>query len=131
MAYYSFTEAILANRPIQVFNEGRLARDFTYVDDAVPAILAAALPRAQPGEHRLYNIGNNRPEALLDFIAVLEDALGRRAIKEMLPMQAGDVMKTYADIAPAQRDLGFTPGTPITIGLPRFVAWYRQYHGVA
>jgi len=132
MAYYSFTEAILANRPIQVFNEGRLARDFTYVDDAVPAILAAAaLPGAQPGEHRLYNIGNNRPESLLDFIAVLEDALGRRAIKEMLPMQPGDVLKTYADIAPAQRDLGFNPETPITIGLPRFVAWYRQYHGVA
>jgi UDP-glucuronate 4-epimerase len=132
MAYYSFTEAILANRPIQVFNEGRLARDFTYVDDAVPAILAAAaLPEAQPGQHRLYNIGNNRPEALLDFIAVLEAALGRRAIKEMLPMQPGDVLTTYADIAPAQRDLGFQPETPIAIGLPRFVAWYRQYHRAA
>jgi UDP-glucuronate 4-epimerase len=131
MAYYSFTEKILANRPIEVFNQGALARDFTYVDDVVSAIAAAAGPaRGQPGQHRLYNIGNHRPEPLLDFIAVLEQALGRSAIKQMLPMQPGDVLSTYADIEAARRDLGFEPRTPITIGLPRFVAWYRDYHAV-
>src|SRR5947208_6909800 len=131
MAAFLFTDAILAGRPIQVFNQGQMARDFTYVDDIVPAIVTAAeTAPAAPGEHRLYNLGNNHPEALLDFIAVLEGALGRKAIKEMLPMQLGDVATTYADIGPARRDLGFEPRTPITVGLPRFVAWYREYHGL-
>ena len=131
MAYFAFTAALFAGRPIRVFNQGEMARDFTYIDDAVPAILAAAGPKpAQPGEHRIYNIGNNRPERLLDFIAVLEDATGRRAIKEMAPMQPGDVTATYADIEPARRDLGFAPQTPIAVGLPRFVAWYRDYYRI-
>jgi UDP-glucuronate 4-epimerase len=130
MAYWLFTAALLEGRPIRVFNQGAMARDFTYIDDAVPAVLAAGQVGALPGEHRLYNIGNHRPEQLLDFIAVLERAIGRRALKEMLPMQAGDVAATYADIAPAQRDLGFEPRTPISVGLPRFVEWYRRYHGV-
>jgi UDP-glucuronate 4-epimerase len=131
MAAFLFTDAILAGRPIQVFNHGHMARDFTYVDDIVPAIVTAAeRPPAAPGEQRLYNLGNNHPEALLDFIAVLEQALGRKAVKQMLPMQPGDVATTYADIGPARRDLGFAPSTPITIGLPRFVAWYREYHGL-
>jgi UDP-glucuronate 4-epimerase len=131
MAAYLFTDAILAGRPIQVFNEGRMARDFTYIDDIVPAIVAAAeTAPASPGEHRLYNLGNNRPEALLDFIGVIERALGRTAIKQMMPMQPGDVPSTYADIGPARRDLGFSPKTPITAGVPRFVAWYRDYHGL-
>jgi UDP-glucuronate 4-epimerase len=131
MAAFLFTDAILAGRPIQVFNQGQMARDFTYVDDIVPAIVTAAeTAPAPPGEQRVYNLGNNRPEALLDFIAVLEDALGRTAIKEMLPMQPGDVATTYADIGPARRDLGFAPRTPIAEGLPRFVAWYREYHGL-
>jgi UDP-glucuronate 4-epimerase len=131
MAAYLFTDAILAGRPIKVFNEGRMARDFTFIEDMLPAIAAAAGPaRAEPGRHRLYNLGNNRPEALFDFIAVLEGALGREALTELLPMQPGDVPATYADIEPARRDLGFEPRTPITIGLPRFVAWYRKYHGV-
>src|SRR5205085_2197693 len=96
-----------------------------------PAIVTAAeTAPAAPGEHRLYNLGNNHPEALLDFIAVIEGALGRKAIKEMLPMQLGDVATTYADIGPARRDLGFEPRTPIAVGLPRFVAWYREYHGL-
>src|SRR5437868_6164452 len=85
---------------------------------------------AGPREHRLCNQGNNHPEAPLDFIAVLEGALGRRAIKEMLPMHRGDVATTYADIGPARRDLGFEPRTPIAVGLPRFIAWYREYHGL-
>jgi UDP-glucuronate 4-epimerase len=132
MAAFLFADAILAGRPIQVFNEGRMARDFTYVDDIVPAIVAAAetAPAAR-GEHRLYNLGNSHPEALLDFIGVLERALGRKAVKEMLPMQPGDVATTFADIGPARRDLGFEPRTPIAVGLPRFVAWYREYHGLA
>jgi UDP-glucuronate 4-epimerase len=131
MAYYLFTEAILAGRPIKVFNEGRMARDFTYVDDILPAIFAAAGPAASPpGENRIHNLGNHRPEKLLDFIAVLERAIGRSAVRELLPMQPGDVPMTYADIEPARRDLGFAPTTPIAEGLPRFVAWYREYHGL-
>jgi UDP-glucuronate 4-epimerase len=130
MAAYLFTEAILAGRPIKVFNHGHMERDFTYVDDVVSAVAAAAALRLPPGEHRLYNIGNNRPEKLLDFIAVLEQALGRTAIMEMLPMQPGDVPSTYADIETAQRDLGYDPKTPIAEGVPHFVAWYRRYHGV-
>jgi UDP-glucuronate 4-epimerase len=129
MAAYLFTDAILADRPVKVFNQGRMERDFTYIDDVVSAVAAAAVLRLPTGEHRLYNIGNNHPEKLLDFIAVLEDTLGRRAKKEMLPMQPGDVPSTYADIEAARRDLGYDPKTPIAEGLPRFVAWYRKYHG--
>ena len=99
MAYYLFTDAILAGRPIKLFNKGEMRRDFTYVDDILPAICAAAGPaRSEPGQHRLYNLGNHRPESLLDFIAALEHALGRKAIREMAPMQPGDVPTTYADI---------------------------------
>ena len=130
MAYYMFTDAIVNNRPIRVFNEGRMARDFTYVDDILPTIAAAAaLPDIQPGEHRLYNIGNHRPESLLDFINVIERTLGQPAICEMAEMQPADVPSTYADVAAAQRDLGFEPHTTIDIGLSRFIAWYREYHG--
>ncbi len=132
MAAWLFTEAILAGRPIDVFNNGEMSRDFTYIDDVIAAICAAADQPPRPsGEHRLYNIGNNRPEALLDFIATLERALGRTAIKNMLPMQVGDVVSTYADIEPARRDLDFAPRIPIAEGLPRFVAWYRDYHKLA
>lgn len=132
MALYLFTEAILGGRPINVFNNGRMSRDFTYIDDAIGAVVAAlALPAGPPGVHRIYNIGNNRPETLLDFIATLEHALGRKAIKTMLPMQVGDVVSTYADIEAARRDLGFVPRTPISEGIPRFVAWYRDYHKLA
>ena len=130
MAVYLFTEAIAAGRPIQVFNDGHMKRDFTYIDDVVEAVIAASALALPPGEHRLYNIGNNRPEKLLDFIAVLEQAIGRRAIKELLPMQPGDVPSTYANIDPARRDLGFEPRSPITLGLPRFVDWFRDYHRV-
>jgi UDP-glucuronate 4-epimerase len=129
MAAYLFTEAILAGRPINVFNNGEMSRDFTYIDDVVAAVCAAAAqPEGTSPEHRLYNIGNHRPEALLDFIATLERALGRTAIKNMMPMQVGDVVSTYADIEPARRDLAFEPRTPISEGIPRFVAWYREYH---
>jgi UDP-glucuronate 4-epimerase len=129
MALYTFTKAILAGEPINVFNNGQMRRDFTYIDDAISAVVAATgMPAGEPGAHGLYNIGNNRPETLLDFIATLERALGRTAIKKMMPMQPGDIVSTYADIEATRRDFGFDPKTPISEGIPRFVAWYRRYH---
>jgi UDP-glucuronate 4-epimerase len=130
MAAYLFTRAILAGEPIQVFNEGRMARDFTYIDDIVAGVGAAVDRPAAIGEHRIYNLGNHRPEQLLDFIGVIERLLGRTAIKKLLPMQLGDVPASYADIETARRDLGFEPRITIETGLAAFVEWYRQYHGV-
>lgn len=131
MAAYLFTRAILAGEPIKVFNEGRMARDFTYIDDIVAGTLAAH-DRASLGKlpHSIYNLGNHRPERLLDFIAVLERALGRSAEKELLPLQPGDVPESFADIEASRRDLGFEPKTSIEEGLARFVEWYRQYHRI-
>jgi UDP-glucuronate 4-epimerase len=131
MAYYRFTRAILAGQPIEVFNEGRMARDFTYIDDVVAGVIAAhdRPPAPRDGvRHRLYNLGNHRPENLLDFIKALERALGRKAKKTLLPMQPGDVPETFADIEASRRDLGFAPKTPIADGLACFVAWYKAYH---
>jgi UDP-glucuronate 4-epimerase len=133
MAAYLFTRAILAGEPIKVFNEGRMARDFTYIDDIVAGTVAAHdRPPAASDEvpHRIYNLGNHRPEKLLDFIAVIERALGRTAIKELLPLQPGDVPETSADIETSRRDLGFEPTTTIEVGLARFVNWYKWYHKV-
>lgn len=130
MAAYLFTRAILAGEPIQVFNEGRMARDFTYIDDIVAGVVAAADRPAASGEHRIYNLGNHRPEQLLDFIGVIERLLGRTATKKLLPMQLGDVPASYADIKAARRDLGFEPRATIETGLAAFVDWYRQYHGL-
>ena len=129
MAAYLFTRAILAGEPIKVFNEGRMARDFTYIDDIVAGTFAAHdRPPAASGEvpHRIYNLGNHRPEKLLDFIAVLERALGRTARKELLPLQPGDVPESFADIEASRRDLGFEPKTTIEVGLARFVEWYKM-----
>jgi UDP-glucuronate 4-epimerase len=114
-----------------VFNEGRMARDFTYIDDIVAGVIAAADRPAAAGEHRIYNLGNHRPEQLLDFIGVIERLLGRTATKRLLPMQPGDVPASYADIEAARRDLGFEPRATIETGLAAFVDWYRQYHGLA
>lgn len=136
MAAYLFTSAILAGEPIQVFNHGQMARDFTYIDDIVTGTIAAhdrapaAAATADGVPHRLYNLGNHRPEKLLDFIAVIEQALGRTAKKELLPMQPGDVAESFADIETARRDLGFEPKTTIEAGIGRFVAWYKHYHRV-
>jgi UDP-glucuronate 4-epimerase len=131
MAAYLFTSAILAGQPIRVFNKGRMARDFTYIDDIVAGTLAAHdRPPAGGVPHRIYNLGNHRPEQLLDFIAVLERLLGRTATKEFLPLQPGDVPESFADIEASRRDLGFDPQTTIEVGLARFVEWYREYHGV-
>ncbi len=130
MAAYLFTRAILAGEPIQVFNEGRMARDFTYIDDIVAGVIAAADRPAALGEHQIYNLGNHRPEQLLDFIGVLERLLDRTATKRLLPMQPGDVPASYADIETARRDLGFEPKATIETGLAAFIEWYKQYHGL-
>jgi UDP-glucuronate 4-epimerase len=130
MAAFLFTRAILAGEPIKVFNEGRMARDFTYIDDIVQGVIAAHDRPPGPGVHRLYNLGNHRPERLLDFIAVIERLLGATAAKQLLPMQPGDVEESFADIEPARRDLGFDPKATIESGLANFVRWYREYHGL-
>ena len=131
MALFEFTRRILADEPIDVFNRGHHSRDFTYIDDIVEGVLRV-LDRPPDGTppNRLYNIGNNQPVELLRFIEVIETALGRRARKNLLPMQPGDVEATYADIAPLERDFGYRPCTPIETGVARFVAWYRDYYRV-
>jgi UDP-glucuronate 4-epimerase len=131
MAAFLFADAITAGRPITLFNHGRMERDFTYVDDIVGGVLAA-LDRPPPaglGEapHRVYNLGNNRPVALLDFVALIERALGVEAVKELAPMQPGDVAATSADIEASRRDLGYAPTVPIEEGIARFIAWYREW----
>jgi UDP-glucuronate 4-epimerase len=133
MAAYLFTAAILEGRPLQLFNSGNMQRDFTYIDDIVAGVLAA-LGRLPPKDengrrHRIYNLGNNHPEDLRRFLALIEESCGRKAIIENAPMQPGDVVKNYADIAESRRDLGFEPKTPIDVGVPKFVGWYRMYHG--
>ena len=134
MAAWLFVRAILAGEPIQVFNHGDMMRDFTYIDDIVTGVLIVL---DQPPEddtdaapHRVYNIGNNRSEKLMHFIGLIEDALGQKAEIEFAPMQDGDVKKTYADIDAIKSRFGFTPKTTIEEGVPKFVAWYRDYHGV-
>jgi UDP-glucuronate 4-epimerase len=131
MATYKFTRAILAGEPIEVYNHGDMQRDFTYIDDIVSGVLAVLdklPPRDEDGvQHRVYNIGNHRPEPLLRFIEVLGKALGRTPVQKLLPMQQGDVRATYADISALQRDYGWEPTTAIDEGLPAFVGWYRDY----
>ena len=133
MAAYLFASAIMEGRPIRVFNNGDLRRDFTYVDDIVAGILGCLdRPPASTGTgapHRVYNLGNSRSEPLMRFIGILENALGRRAAKTFEPMQPGDVKETFADIGAASRDFGFSPKTGIEEGLPRFIDWFLDYHG--
>jgi UDP-glucuronate 4-epimerase len=139
MATWIFTRRILAGEPIRLFNGGRMRRDFTYIDDITAGIVASLdTPPADDGEvkaggsrapHRLYNIGNNKAEALTDLVAVIEEACGRKAVIELAPMQPGDVEETYADISAIQSDLGFAPATSIATGIPIFVDWYRNYSG--
>jgi UDP-glucuronate 4-epimerase len=140
MAMWLFTKAILEGKPIDVFGEGNMRRDFTYIDDIVTGIVAA-LDNAPPDDgqpkaggskspHRLYNIGNHRSEELTHMISLIEKACGREAEKRLMPLQAGDVRDTFADISAIQNDLGFQPTTSIDQGIPRFVDWYRTYHGI-
>jgi UDP-glucuronate 4-epimerase len=146
MALFLFTDAILKGRPIQVFNHGRMQRDFTYIDDIVEGVvrvmgrLPAPNPawsgdRPDPGTsyapYKIYNIGNNQPVELNTFIATIESVLGRTAQKEFLDMQPGDVPATYADVDDLMADVGFKPATPIREGIERFVAWYKSYYGLA
>ncbi len=134
MAYFSFTKAILEDKPIKVFNNGDMYRDFTYIDDIVTGILNILPNLPQKDENgalfKLYNIGNNKPEKLMDFIHTLEQCLGKEAIKEYYPMQPGDVYQTYADVSDLMNDFDFKPDTPIDVGLAKFVEWYKEYYGV-
>ena len=140
MACFDFTRAILAGEPIRVFNHGRMSRDFTFIDDIVRGVVACLdSPPADDGEtkaggssapHALYNIGNSRSEDLMRVVQLLEQATGRKALLSPQPMQPGDVKDTFADISAIERDLGFEPRTAIDEGIPRFVAWYRDYHDV-
>jgi UDP-glucuronate 4-epimerase len=125
MAVWLFTEAMLAGRPIKLFNEGRMRRDFTFVDDIVAGVLAVLDHPPRRPAHRLYNIGNNRPEELLDLVAILEEQLGVPALRDLQPMQPGDVPATFADVAAMTRDFGWRPTTDLRTGLARWVAWWR------
>lgn len=133
MAVWKFTEAILQGRPIDVYNRGQMERDFTYVDDIVTGVATVlASPPEASGEtapYKVYNIGNNRPEPLEKLIAAIESACGKQAERNLLPMQPGDMLRTYADIDALQRDHGFKPSTSIEEGVARFVDWYRSYTG--
>jgi UDP-glucuronate 4-epimerase len=145
MALFLFTRAILEGRPIDVFNHGQMVRDFTYVDDIVegvirvndkPATPDPAFDPAHPdpatsnAPYRVFNIGNSQPTPLMDYIDALETALGRQAVKNFLPMQAGDVPATAADTRELDAWVGFKPGTPVREGVARFVAWYRAFYKV-
>jgi UDP-glucuronate 4-epimerase len=131
MAAFIFTRAILKGETIRVFNGGEMWRDFTYVDDIVRGVvLALDHPASGTPPHAVYNLGNHRSEKLTDFIGLIERELGRTAKVQLEPMQLGDVPVTYADIEASRRDLGFEPSTPISIGLPKFIEWYREYYDV-
>ncbi|MBT5541023.1 MAG: NAD-dependent epimerase/dehydratase family protein, partial [Alphaproteobacteria bacterium] len=134
MAAFKFAKNILAGEPIQVYGNGEMCRDFTYVDDIVQGIIGALnvdLHKKLCGEtpHKVYNLGNNNPVQLLDFIKTIERILGKKAIIDLLPMQMGDVRKTYADITESQNDLGYDPKTHIDEGLQNFLAWYQEFYG--
>jgi UDP-glucuronate 4-epimerase len=132
MAYYKFTKSILAGEPIDVYNNGDMLRDFTYIDDVTACVEKMLFVPPKPDEtgapYAVYNIGNNQPVKLIDFIHALETALGNEAELRFLPMQAGDVQKTYADISQTKRDFGFEPTTRIDEGLRRFTEWYKAYY---
>jgi len=134
MAYFSFTNRIMKGEPIKIFNNGDMWRDFTYVDDVVAGILNILPNPPVPNDHgdqyKVYNIGNNKPEQIMDYFAALEKSLGMIAKKEFLPMQPGDVYQTYADVDDLMRDFDFKPSTPIEVGLQKFVNWYRSYYEV-
>ncbi len=134
MAYFMFTKSILAGEPIDVFNNGEMRRDFTYIDDVVEGVLSCLkhppVRKDETAPFALYNIGNNRSENLMDFIAVIEKETGKKADVNFKPMQPGDVKETFADVDSAKRDFGFDPETGIDDGLPRFVEWYRDFYGV-
>lgn len=131
MALFKFTKSILNDTPIDVYNNGNMARDYTYVDDIVNGILKALDRPSTPNKessHPIYNLGNKKQENLLNFIEVLEKALNKKAIKNFLPLQAGDILETFSDITKAEKELGYSPTVPITEGIPNFVKWYNSYY---
>jgi UDP-glucuronate 4-epimerase len=145
MALFLFTKAILESRPIDVFNQGKMQRDFTYIADIVEGVLRSLDNVATPdagwdstspdpatscAPYRLYNIGSNNPVELMDFVAAIEDQLGRKAVLNLLPMQPGDAAATSADVNDLVRDVGFSPATPVEVGIRHFITWYREYYGV-
>jgi UDP-glucuronate 4-epimerase len=145
MALFLFTKAILEGKPIDVYNHGKMKRDFTYVDDIVEAIarLIPKPPKPDPewsglkpdpsssfAPYRVYNIGNNKPVELLRFIEVIEEKIGKKAVKNFMPIQDGDVPETYADVEDLMRELDFKPATPIEVGVGNFVDWYREYYRI-
>ena len=136
MAPMLFARAIAADEPIKVFNHGEMWRDFTYIDDIVAGVIRALdrppsseSIKSGPPPHAIYNLGNHKSEKLTDFITEIEKAMGKKAQMIMAPMQPGDVPSTFADIEASTRDLGFVPTTPISVGIPKFVAWFRNYYG--
>jgi len=143
MAMWIFAKAILAGEPIRLFNNGNMRRDFTYIDDVVEAVVrlvdrppagsatfsaASPDPASSTAPWRLYNIGNNKPVELVEVVRLLEETIGKKAKRELVPMQPGDVPATYANVDDLMRDVGFRPSTPIAEGIARFVEWYRAYH---
>lgn len=145
MALFKFTRGIVEGKPIDVYNEGKMVRDFTYVDDIVEGVVRTADHTAQPNPnwsgdkpdsatsrapYRVYNIGNNKPVELMKYIRTLEDCLGKKAVMNLMPMQPGDVPATYADTTALGGDVGFRPDTPVETGIARFVEWYRTYYKV-
>jgi UDP-glucuronate 4-epimerase len=140
MAVWIFTEALFGGKPLPLFNHGQMRRDFTYIDDVLSGILACLdSPPPDDGSvkaggsmapHALYNLGNSRSEDLMRVVQLLEKATGKKALLDPQPMQIGDVKETFADISAIKRDRGFQPATGIEEGIPRFVAWYREYHGL-
>lgn len=145
MAPMLFTDAILHDRPIKVFNYGDMSRDFTYIDDITEGVIKVIdnpanpdpdwnaknpTPESSSAPYRVYNIGNNQPVSLMKFIETIEEKLGKEAKKEMLPMQPGDVQSTYADVSDLIKDMGYKPDTPLDIGVEKFVAWYREFYQI-
>jgi UDP-glucuronate 4-epimerase len=145
MALFLFTRAILEGRPLDVFNEGQMTRDFTYIGDITEGVVrildkvatpnpdwnsTAPDPATSAAPYRLYNIGSNNPVELMDFVAAIEDQLGRKAVLNLLPMQPGDAPATSADVNDLVRDVGFPPATPVEVGIRHFITWYREYYGV-
>jgi UDP-glucuronate 4-epimerase len=144
MALFLFTKAIFEEKPIQVFNHGKMQRDFTYIDDIIEGVVRVMgrPPKPKPAwsgddpdpgtsyaKYKIYNIGNNNPVELMEFIATIEKALGKKAEKEFLDLQPGDVVATYADIDDLKNDFGFSPRTSIETGIERFVEWFKEYYG--
>ncbi|MEO1401095.1 MAG: NAD-dependent epimerase [Cyanobacteria bacterium J06635_1] len=138
MAYFKFVDAIANDRPIQVYNHGKMKRDFTYIDDVIEGVVRTlrrppeALENPEfntQAPYKVYNIGNHSPVELMTFIETIETAMGKTAEKQMMPMQPGDVTATYADVDDLMADVGFKPNTPLDVGIGKFVAWYREYYG--